>query len=185
MQQQLTGQAYLERYGHAWDDPGLARDYVERSDRDSDQRAEGFKVMLAALPFSRQETFEFLDIGTGQGAVAQLVLDAFPNARAVGLDVSEPMMEIAAERMARYGDRFRYYLGDFVDGDLPANLGGPFDVAVSSRAIHHLPTDHKQRLYRAGYQALKPSGALFNLDSVAPGDDFLRGRYREIQRVMR
>src|SRR5437899_8621375 len=25
MQQQLTGQAYLERYGHAWNEPGLAQ----------------------------------------------------------------------------------------------------------------------------------------------------------------
>ena len=183
--QQLSGQAYVERYGHAWNEPGLARQYVENSDRDSNQRADGFKIMVALLPFDREQAFQVLDIGTGQGSVAALVLDAFPNARAVGLDVSEPMMEIAAERMARYGDRFRYYLGDFVDGDLPADLGGPFDVAVSSRAIHHLPTDNKQRLYRAVYQALKPGGGLFTLDSVAPGDDFLRGRYREIQRVMR
>jgi len=185
MQQQLTGQAYLERYGHAWDDPGLAREYVERSDRDSDQRAEGFKVMLAALPFSRQETFEFLDIGTGQGAVAQLVLDAFPNARAVGLDVSEPMMEIAKERMAPYGDRFRYYLGDFVDGDLPSDLGGPFDAAVAARAIHHLPTEKKQRLYRSLFAKLKPGAGFFNLDTVAPNDEALRSRYRAIGRAIR
>ena len=183
--QQLTGQAYLERYGHAWDDPILARDYVERSDRDSDQRAEGFKVMLAALPFSRQDSFEFLDVGTGQGAVAQLVLDAFPNARAVGLDVSGPMMEIAKERMARYGDRFRYYLGDFVDGELPADLGGPFDAVVAARAIHHLPTEKKQRLFRNLFAKLKSGGGYFNLDTVAPNDESLRSRYRAIGRALR
>jgi tRNA (cmo5U34)-methyltransferase len=183
--QQLSGQAYVERYGHAWNEPELAREYVERTDRDTNQRAEGFKIMVALLPFDREQAFGVLDIGTGQGSVAALVLDAFPNARAVGLDVSEPMMAIAAERMAGYGDRFHYHLGDFVDGDLPTELGGPFGVAVSSRAIHHLPTDKKQRLYRAVYQSLNPGGGLFNLDSVAPSDDFLRGRYREIQRVMR
>jgi tRNA (cmo5U34)-methyltransferase len=185
MQQQLSGQAYVERYGHAWNEPGLARDYVERTDRDTNQRAEGFKVMVALLPFDREQAIQVLDIGTGQGNVAALVLDAFPNARAVGLDVSEPMMAIARERMARYGDRFQYHLGDFVDGDLPPDLGGPFDVAVSSRAIHHLPTDKKQRLYRAVYQSLKPGGGFFNLDSVAPSDDYLRTRYREAARVER
>ena len=183
--QQLSGQAYVERYGHAWNEPGLARDYVERTDRDSDQRAEGFKVMVALLPFRREQAFSVLDIGTGQGAVAALVLDAFPNARAVGLDVSEPMMQIAQERMARYGDRFRFHLGDFVDGELPADLGGPFDAAVASRAIHHLPTDKKRVLYRNVFQALNPGGGFFNLDSVAPNDDFLRARYREVGRVMR
>jgi len=185
MQQQLTGQAYLERYGHAWNEPGLARDYVERSDRDSDTRAEGFKVMMGLLPFSREQAFQVLDIGTGQGFVASLVLDAFPNATAVGLDVSEPMMEIAKERMTRYGDRFRYVLGDFVDGDLPANLGGPFDAAVAARAIHHLPTEKKQKLYRNIFGALKPGGGFFNFDSVAPPNEELRTRYREINRRLR
>ena len=185
MAQQLTGQAYLERYGHAWDNPELARQYVENSDRDSNQRAEGFKIMVALLPFGRDQAFDVLDVGTGQGNVAALVLDAFPEARAVGLDVSEPMMQIAMERMSQYGDRFRYHLGDFVDGDLPADLGGPFDVAVASRSIHHLPTDNKRRLYRKLFTALKPGGGFFNLDSVAPADDFLRARYRVVGRLAR
>jgi tRNA (cmo5U34)-methyltransferase len=185
MQQQLTGQAYLERYGHAWNEPELAREYVERTDRDANQREDGFKIMIGLLPFDPDEAIRVLDVGTGQGAVAALVLYAFPNATAVGLDVSEPMMQIAGERMARYGERFRYHLGDFVDGELPNNLGGQFDVVVSSRAIHHLPTDNKQRLYRALYESLKPGGGIFNLDSVAPPDDVLHQRYREAGRVIR
>jgi SAM-dependent methyltransferase len=183
--QQLSGQAYVERYGHAWDTPELAREYVERTDREGDSRAEGFRLMAALSPFDQDHPIRVLDIGTGQGAVAAILLDAFPRASAVGLDVSEPMQQIAAERMARYGDRFRYYLGDFVDGSLPANLGGPFDVAVSSRAIHHLPAAAKARLYQSIFQALGPGGAVFNLDSVAPSDDFLRERYREAGRVLR
>jgi tRNA (cmo5U34)-methyltransferase len=183
--QQLTGQAYVERYGHAWDSPELARQYVERTDRDENQRADGFKVMMALLPFDRDQAINVLDIGTGQGAVAALVLDAFPNARAVGLDVSEPMKAIADERMAQYGDRFRYQLGDFVDGELSSDIGGPFDAVVASRSIHHLPTANKQRLYHAVYRSLKQGGGFFNLDSVAPSDDYLRTRYREVQRIQR
>jgi tRNA (cmo5U34)-methyltransferase len=183
--QQLSGQAYLKRYGHAWNEPGLAREYVERTDRDSDQRADGFKTMVSLLPFDREQPIRVLDIGTGQGAVAALVLDAFPNAQAVGLDVSEPMRDIAGERMAGYGDRFSYVLGDFVDGELPTDLSGSFDVAVSSRAIHHLPTPNKQALYNAVYGRLNPGGGIFNLDSVAPPDERLRQRYREAGRVLR
>ena len=184
-QQQLSGQAYLERYGHAWNEPGLAQQYVANSDRDSNQRADGFKMMAAVVPFDREQAINVLDIGTGQGNIAALVLDAFPNARAVGLDVSEPMMQIALERMAAYGDRFRYKLGDFVDGDLPGDLGGPFDVVVASRSIHHLPTEKKQRLYRAVYASLNTGGGFFNLDSVAPDDDYLRGVYRSVGRILR
>ena len=183
--QSLTGEAYVARYGHEWNVPEKALEYVQRTDRDEQQRAEAFKVMVSLIPFDPASPFRVLDIGAGQGTVAALVLDAFPNAHAVGLDVSEPMREIASRRMAPYGERFRYHLGDFVDGDLPGDLDGPFDVAVSSRAIHHLPPAKKQLLYRSIYASLNPGGCFFNLDGVLPGEDYLRARYREAGRFLR
>jgi tRNA (cmo5U34)-methyltransferase len=180
---QLTGQAYVERYGHEWYDADRAREYVERNEREENPRAEGFQVMIGVVPFNKTDAFRVLDIGSGQGNVAALVLDAFPNATAVGLDVSEPMRDLAAERMGRFGNRFSYQLGDFVDGELPVT--GTFDVVVSSRAIHHLPTPNKQRLYAAIFRSLNPGGAFFNLDSVGPTDEDLRRRYRIAGRAMR
>jgi hypothetical protein len=73
--------------------------------------------------------------------------DAFPRAVAVGLDGSEPMRDIAAERMAAYGE-------------LPREAHGPFDVVVSSRAIHHVPSRAKQRLYVAIFESLAAGDAL-------------------------
>jgi SAM-dependent methyltransferase len=182
--QQLTGQAYVERYGHAWNVAELARDYVAKTDQEGDERTEAFRIMTTLVPFGPEEPIRVLDIGTGQGTVASVVLDAFPNARAVGLDVSEPMRDIASERMARYGDRFRYQLGDFVDGDLPADLGGPFDVIVSSKAIHHLPAPKKQLLYRSIHEILSQGGCFFDLDSIAPSDPVLAKQYRSATRLM-
>lgn len=183
--QQLTGQAFIERYGHAWDSPELARDYVERTDRAADERTEGFKIMTGLVPFAPSHPIRILDIGTGQGAVAAVLLDAFPRSVAVGLDVSEPMKAIAEARMARYDDRFSYRLGDFLDGDIPAETEGSFDVAVSSKAVHHLPAANKQALYRSIYRALSPGGCFFNLDAVAPNNDYLRARYRTAGRALR
>jgi tRNA (cmo5U34)-methyltransferase len=162
---QLSTEAYLERYGHDWRQPERAREYAERVDRELPQRAEGLAIMLALVPGTPGR---ILDIGTGPGLLAAMLLDRFPSATAIGLDVSEPMREIATARMADYGDRFRFVLGDFVEGELPAD--GPFDLAVSSRAIHHIPRQLKQRLYAAVFKVLAPGGAFFNLDSVAPGE---------------
>lgn len=183
--QSLTAEAYVARYGHEWNVPERVVEYVERTDRDANQRAEAFRIMVSLIPFGQASPIRVLDIGAGQGTVAAIVLDAFPSARAVGLDVSEPMREIAARRLATYGERFQYHLGDFVDGDLPTDLEGPFDVAVSSRAIHHLPAARKQLLYRSIYRSLNPGGCFFNLDSVVPTDDYLRARYREAGRFLR
>ena len=170
---------HVERYGHDWRATERVQEYVGRADRELDLRREGLNVLVALVPFPSTEPIRVLDVGTGQGLLASLLLDAYPHATAVGLDVSEPMSEVAAERMAAYGDRFTFVLGDFVDAELPATPGGAFDVAVSSRAIHHLPGAHKERLYATIHRALRPGGAFFNLDGVAPPDERLRPRYRE------
>jgi tRNA (cmo5U34)-methyltransferase len=174
---QLGQDPHSRRYGHEWKNAAKVSEYVERIDRE-DPRAEGFVVLAAVVPFPREQPIRVLDVGAGQGTVSSVLLDKFPAAQAIGVDVSEPMMEIGRERMAQYGERFAYHVGDFVDGDLPANLPGPFDVVVSSRAIHHLPTATKQRLYGQIYACLNRGGAFFNLDGVAPPDERLRDIYR-------
>jgi SAM-dependent methyltransferase len=170
--------AYLERYGHDWRTPERVREYVERVDREIDQRAEGLAVMLALVPFEPGSAPRVLDVGTGPGLIASRVLDAYPAARAVGLDVSEPMRDVAQQRMAGYGERFTFVLADFVEGDLPPEARGAFDVVVSSRAIHHIPAELKRRLYRAIFSTLNPGGCFLNLDSVGPADAGLRPVFR-------
>lgn len=168
-----------EQWGHHWKDAERARDYVERTDREATERAVSFRYLLGLVPFDRARPVRILDLGSGHGVVAATLLDEFPHSSAVGLDISEPMMAIGRERMARFGARFTYHIGDFADGDLPTDLTGPFDVVVSSRAIHHIPADQKRRLYRGVFRLVAPGGCFFNLDVVGPIDEYLRVRYRE------
>lgn len=170
MQQQTT-----QRQGHNWDLVEDVRDYVEKVDQE-DRRAEGLKLLTRLVRRGTDEPLRILDVGTGQGLLAALFLDAFPAASAVGLDASEAMRQVAMQRMAAYGDRFEYMLGNFVEGELPADLGEPFDVVVSSRAIHHVPSRDKQLLYAAIYRVLAPAGVFLNLDGARP-DDALRDVY--------
>ena len=171
MQQRAT------RHGHNWHVAEDVRDYVERVDRE-DRRAEGLALLTRLVQRAADEPLRVLDVGTGQGLLASLFLDAFPAAVAVGLDMSEPMREVAAERMAPYGERFRFVIGNFVEGELPHEAQGPFDVVVASRSIHHVPSRGKQLLYAAIYKALAPGGAFFNLDGARPAQDELREIYR-------
>src|SRR3954452_7247315 len=99
--------------GHHWKEADRVADYVEQNDRDAAQVAETLNLLTALLPFEPDAAIRVLDIGSGHGVVAGAVLDAFPNARATGLDVSAAMIEVGQERMARFGDRFRYFEGDF------------------------------------------------------------------------
>jgi SAM-dependent methyltransferase len=166
----------VDRHGHNWHLPEDARDYVTRVDRE-DRRAEGLALLTRLANRAPDEPLRVLDVGTGQGLLASLFLDAFPAAVAVGLDASIPMREIATERMAPYNDRFRFALGDFVDGELPPAARGPFDVVISSRAIHHVPSRGKQLLYASIYKTLASGGAFFNLDGARPVQEELREFY--------
>src|SRR5579864_4687771 len=94
----------VQRRGHNWSVAEDVRDYVERVDR-ADRRAEGLRLLPRLVQRQPDEPLRVLDIGTGQGLLAALLLDAFPTASAIGLDASEPMREVANQRMAAYGNR--------------------------------------------------------------------------------
>lgn len=164
--------------GHHWQEQDRVTEYVERTTAQAEQRSRLFGLMCDLFPFEKDAPIRVLDIGAGYGAVAASVLERFPNATAVGLDISEPMMEVGRERMARFGNRFTYHVGDFADGTLPADLPGRFDAAVASASIHHLPSYAKARLYHELFEKMNPGGCFFNVDQVAPEAEDMKEWYR-------
>lgn len=174
----------VQDYGQHWREAERVQDYVQRTDQREAERAHVLKLMADLAPFDRSHPVRILDIGSGHGPIAAAILDAFPNGKAVGLDMSDAMMDVGRERMARFGNRFTYHVGDFAHG-LPADLQGSFDIAVASASIHHLPPEDKRVLYRSIFEKLAPGGCFFNLDTMNPADDFLRQRYRAVRDLNR
>jgi tRNA (cmo5U34)-methyltransferase len=169
----------MESSANAWKQEGLVAAFIEQTTAHAEQRRVLFDFAVDLFPFEPDARIRVLDIGAGYGAFAAAVLERFPNATAVGLDVSEPMMAVGRERMARFGDRFAYHVGDFAGGELPRDLSGSFDAAVASAAILHLQREAKQRLYAGVFRVLNPAGCFFNVDLVAPANDEMEVWYRE------
>ncbi len=172
--------------GHEWTDAALVEEYIERMDtREDEERRPIFEYMARLIGAEPDAALSVLDVGSGYGPVAAVVLDAFPKAHAIGLDISEAMMAVGRERMARFGDRFRYMVGDFGPGVLPPEAveAGPFDVVVSARAIHHLSAERMASLYAHIYENLRPGGSFFNLDTASPETEAMRDRYRAARRA--
>lgn len=180
VQQSQAGEAH-ERPGHHWRDPARVHEYAARMDRRAAERREQLALLTRLIPFPADTPLHLLDVGAGYGAVAAAVLDAFPRAHAVLLDVSEAMIRLGGERMAPYAGRYRYVHGDFADGTLPAGVEGPFHAVVSSLAIHHLPPEGKRSLYREIAARLLPGGCFLNLDLVAAPDPALAALYERIE----
>jgi tRNA (cmo5U34)-methyltransferase len=169
-----------QRAGHHWKEADRVAEYVQNTDTAFPESEEVYGILIAAQPFEKDAPLRILDIGSGHGVVAGALLSALPNATAVGLDISEPMMAEGRQRMAPFGDRFGYHVGDFADGDLPSDLPGTFDLVVSARAIHHLTSPNKAKLYARIFNQLNDGGAFFNIDNMRPRDDYFRAVYRKL-----
>ena len=123
-------------------------------------RTEGEETLLEALPAVVRR---FLDLGTGDGRLLALVLAARPDAQAIGVDMSPPMLQAARRRFD--GDANAQIIDHDLNDPLPEL--GEFDAIVSSFAIHHCPDVRKQTLYAECFNRLRPGGVLLNLEHVA------------------
>jgi tRNA (cmo5U34)-methyltransferase len=143
-----------------WRNADHAINYLEK--RPSiPRRADAYSVLFEILPPAVERV---LDLGTGDGNVLEMVLDARPGATGVGLDFQDEMLTRARARFAGREDaEFRRH---DMDEPLTADLG-QFDVVVSSFAIHHLEPERQMALYGEVFDRLVPGGVFANVEHVA------------------
>lgn len=122
------------------------------------------KLSAALVAADGVEVEHVVDLGSGHGPYLALLLRTFPQARGTWVDSSEPMLELAREALAEFGDRIAYVIAD-VERLEQARLE-PAQVIVSSRALHHSSPEALARIYRACFDLTAPGGFLFNLDHV-------------------
>jgi SAM-dependent methyltransferase len=67
-----------------------------------------------------------LDVGGGSGRIGEPLLDQGAS-RYVDVDLSDSMLDLARERLSRFGDKVTLIQGDFLETEIP----GSFDVALA------------------------------------------------------
>ena len=154
-----------------WDTPEHALAYLSRADK-IPHRTEGEAALLEFLP---RPLGRVMDLGCGDGRLLPLVKVARPEARAIGLDFSESMLDGLRRRFV--SDASVDVVEHNLDAPLPTTIGA-FDAVVSSFAIHHLTHERKRELFKEVFVALRPEGVFANLEHVdsptsALHDEFL------------
>jgi tRNA (cmo5U34)-methyltransferase len=122
---------------------------------------------------------QVLDLGTGTGSLAGLVLSQIPTATVVAIDTDPAMIVEARERLAAVLPRVTHLLRDFL-GPLPAGS----DACMASLALHHIPElTEKRRLYRQILGALNPHGIFINADAMfaenSPLEKWMRANWSQ------
>lgn len=125
-----------------------------------ESREEQLTLLQAAL--GSKTGAGIVDLGGGTGSLAEAILDRFPQAHVIVRDIDPAMLEVAAQRLARFGDRVTLEKASFADA-LPH-----VDAVVSAFALHHIPKlDDKAAAYRRIREALSSGGVFLNNDATA------------------
>src|SRR2546421_80474 len=94
-----------------------------------------------------------LDVGCGSGRIGEFVLQAGAPHH-LGIDFSEPMIELARARLERFEARTELIVDDF----LHAPLNGRFDVVIGLGLFDYLPEPHS--FSRRMFDLCAPGGCL-------------------------
>jgi tRNA (cmo5U34)-methyltransferase len=169
---------------HDWHSDSYVRDWVD-SQRD-EERAIQLRRMMWLIPFDPDAEIRVLDIGGGYGLVTHQVLEAFPRARVVMHDYSEPMIAEARNQLSAFGDQVSFARGDLMTPDWVENLDGQFDAVVSSIAIHNVRFPERIRgTYVEVFPYVAPGGCFLNLDRIELPGGLIRNAERHEQLMAR
>ena len=107
----------------------------------------------------------WLDVGGGDGTVAEAVLRADPrlSCDVFNLPAVAPLVE---ERAAGLAGRLGFVGGDFLAGPLP----GGYDVLTFARVLHDWPADVARMLLKKAKDALPPGGRIAICDEFRNRD---------------
>jgi ubiquinone/menaquinone biosynthesis C-methylase UbiE len=107
------------------------------------------------------ERFDVLDVGSGTGGLAAMLIESRLAGRVAGLDYAEQMCRVARGKAAEYA---KDGSAVFVRGD-SEHLGfgaGSFDVVTCSNSFHHYP--HQADVLAEMRRVLRPGGQLMIID---------------------
>ena len=166
--------------GEDWSDDAFVRDWLVRQQDRAGERARQYAMLRAIIPKTPEDSFCYLNIASGDGALDELLLARFPRAHATLVDMSPVMLDGARARLGSYKDRLASAQVDLSNPAWTEQIKPPFNVAVSTIALHNLEDPARMRvLYGEIAQVLAPGGAFFNLDYVRAPSSSLWPLYRQ------
>jgi ubiquinone/menaquinone biosynthesis C-methylase UbiE len=123
-----------------------------------------------AIPGRPAAYADILDLGCGFGKSTRPLVDAFPGAAVVGIDLSAPNLKLAYHQAERLGKPIAFY-------QRAAEATGfgdeSFDLVTATMLIHELPMPVLRQVFAESLRVLRPGGCLAVLDFARTGDTFL------------
>jgi SAM-dependent methyltransferase len=145
------------------DDSAVFIDYGQAFTPDRERQQEIVAELIAAVAPVRL----VVELCSGGGDLAKLLLQRLPEIRLRALDGSPRMLAAARETCAAYADRLDLQAFDLAAPDWRALQPAP-DAICSSLAVHHLDGGQKRQLFEDLFAALRSGGLFVLADLVRP-----------------
>lgn len=117
-----------------------------------------------------------LDLGCGTGVTTSILLDFYPNAEVIAIDLFDEMLIHAKNRLRQYDGQVKFIKDDFrtfiwEDG---------IDVCVSALALHHILPNEKQDLFRKICNSMNAEGRFILIDWTKFQSDMVQHKAFEV-----
>jgi SAM-dependent methyltransferase len=142
-----------------------ARAWAEAANLKRPWRADFFAAIVQELRALDQASLSILELGSGPGFLAEAVLREWPDARYTLLDASQPMHDLARQRLGPVAG-VRFVTADFTNDNWWEGLGS-LDAVLTMQAVHELR--HRTRavdLHRDVHRLLRSGGPYLVCDHV-------------------
>ncbi|XVS62009.1 class I SAM-dependent methyltransferase [Actinosynnema sp. CA-299493] len=156
-------------------DSAVAREWVRRWDHQQERyiadREERFRVIgdVVEKACARVGSPVVVDLGCGPGSLTTRLRDRV-GGRVVGVDADPFLLELARAT----GEGIDYLHADLASPGWTDRVGGPWDAAVSTTALHWIAPEPLADLYRELARMIRPGGVLVNGDHLHHDQPALR-----------
>lgn len=159
---------------HPADPAALVAAWERQQEAYIPRREDRFALMLdllADLSPGRPGRPRVLDLACGPGSLSARVLDRFPAAEVVALDMDPLLLELGRVTLADRPNPPVWVQADLRDPAWPDLVPGRHvDAVLSTTALHWLGVDDLTAVYRRSHGLLTPGGVLLNGDYLPSAD---------------
>lgn len=152
-----------QQFLRAFSDPQAVAQYADGPRRFVPGFADLHRMTGILLAERVPSDAKVLVLGAGGGLELQALAEAYPSWRFVGVDPSEPMLDLAARRLGSLGARVELVHG-YIE-DAPA---GPFDAATCLLTLHFLEPAERRRTANGIWSRLRPGAPFVAAHSSFP-----------------
>lgn len=169
-----------------WNDATFARQWAEKNiENPTRKRALDLLIKIIADYLNAVSVpRHILDVGCGHGEIAARILQEIPGTTLVGLDGSPPMLDMARERLAPFGERASLLHADFETVTPDMLAGHVFGVAFASQSIHNASLEGKRKTLASVRAAMAPGGLFLLSDRIRLATPALFPVYRSVWDVL-